>query len=71
MDRTGRFPSASDPQLVGSYPSVAKAGGGFVWDTVLEYHVWCHPERGAPDHENGNDYFRAYADYADALEFSE
>lgn len=47
------FPAVLDPPLVGSYPAFAKAGGGFVWDAVLEYRVWCHPERGAPDEVEG------------------
>jgi len=38
-------PVCQQPQLVGSYPSVAKAGGGFVWDAVLEYRVWCQTEQ--------------------------
>ena len=64
------FPAVADPGRVGSYPGVAKAGGGFVWDAVLEYRVWCHPERGAPDEEDGNDYFLAFATYEEALAFS-
>jgi putative acetyltransferase len=36
----------------------------------LEYRVWCHPERGAPDKEHGNDYYYAFASYPDALRFS-
>jgi putative acetyltransferase len=59
-----------DPDLVGTYPAAAKAGGGYVWDDVLEYRVWCHPERGAEDHDDGNDYFYPFATYSEALEFS-
>jgi hypothetical protein len=36
----------------------------------LEYRVWCHPERGAPDLAGGSDYFEAFATYSGALEFS-
>jgi hypothetical protein len=32
--------------------------------------VWCHPERGAPDEDDGNDYYYAFASYPDALRFS-
>ena len=60
------YPDAIDPDAVGSYPALAKAGGGFVWDAVLEYRVWCHPERGAPDEFDGNDYYLSYATYAEA-----
>lgn len=67
---TTNYPDAVDADLVGTYPARAKAGGGYVWDEVLEYRVWCHPERGAPDLDNGNDYYRAFATYQQALEFS-
>lgn len=65
-----RHPIAIAPDLVGTYPATASAGGGYVWDDVLEYRVWCHPERGAPDLEDGNDYYFAFATYAEALECS-
>jgi putative acetyltransferase len=65
-----RFPRAINPARVGKYPASCFAGGGFVWDAVLEYRVWCHPERGAPDTEEGNDYYYAFASYLEALHFS-
>src|SRR5262249_16767442 len=65
------YPDAVDPSLVGTYPGLAGAGGGYVWDAILEYRVWCHPERGAPDEEDGNDYYYSFATYAEALAFSE
>jgi hypothetical protein len=65
-----QYPDAIDPTKVGSYPAEAGAGGGFVWDEVLEYRVWCHPERGAADDFGGKDYYCAFATYADALECS-
>jgi hypothetical protein len=46
------------------------AGGGFVWDAVLEYRVWCHPEHGATDLHDGDDYFYSFVTYSEALEFS-
>jgi putative acetyltransferase len=64
-------PDVADPSLVGSYPASVGAGGGYVWDAVLEYRVWCHPERGAPDEDDGNDYFRVFAGYDEALEFAQ
>jgi putative acetyltransferase len=64
------YPDAVDPNLVGTYSPLAKAGGGYVWDDVLEYRVWCHPERGSPDLEEGSDYYHAFATYAEALAFS-
>lgn len=65
-----RYPKARDPGRVGTYPASAKAGGGYVWDEVLEYRVWCHPERGAPDAADGSDYFHAFATCEEALAFS-
>lgn len=65
------YPDAVDPNLVGTYSAVVKVGGGFVWDDVLEYRVWCHPERGSPDLENGDDYYYFFATYAEALAFSQ
>lgn len=64
------YPDAVNPDLVGEYPATAGAGGGFVWDDVLEYRVWCHPERGAPDLDDGSDCSYSFASYADALEFA-
>lgn len=68
---TNGYPDAVDASLVGTYPAVAKTGGGYVWDDVLEYRVWCHPERGAPAKEDGSDYYFAFATYAEAAAFSE
>ena len=65
------YPSVEDPSRVGTFPATAMAGGGYVWDAVLEYRVWCYPEDGAPDLEEGSDYFYAFASYAEALEFSQ
>jgi putative acetyltransferase len=65
------YPDAVDANLVGTYPALAKAGGGYVCDDVLEYRVWCHPERSAADCEDGNDYYYAFATYAEAAAFSE
>lgn len=65
------YPAVKDPALVGTYPASAKTGGGYVWDEVLEYRVWCHPELGAPDLADGCDYYYPFASYTDALAFSE
>jgi putative acetyltransferase len=65
------YPKVLDPKLVGTYPASAKAGGGYVWDAVLEYRVWCHPERGAPDLDDGSDYFCPFESYQEAFEFSQ
>jgi hypothetical protein len=65
-----RFPRAIDPARVGKYRAYCHAGGGFVWDAVLEYRVWCHPERGAPDKADGDDYYYPFESYPAALKFS-
>jgi hypothetical protein len=70
MKKRARFPRAINLARVGKYPAVCKSGGGFVWDAVLEYRVWCHPENGAPDRDDGNDYYYAFASYPAALRFS-
>jgi putative acetyltransferase len=64
------YPAVLDPSLVGTYDAVAKAGGGYVWDEVLEYRVWCHPDRGAADEADGNDYYYVFVTYEEALDFS-
>ncbi|RLJ36978.1 GCN5 family acetyltransferase [Acidovorax sp. 106] len=66
-----QFPVAVDPELVGEYPVLSKSGGGYFFDEVLEYRVWCHPERVAPDECEGDDYYCAFSAYEDALAFSQ
>jgi len=58
-----RYPTAIDPKKVGKYPALAGAGGGYVWDEVLEYRVWCQA-KGEIDH------FYAFATYPKALAFA-
>jgi len=70
MTDIASYPDVLDATLVGTYPALAKAGGGYVWDEVLEYRVWCCPFKGAEDLEDGSDYYYAFASYAEALEFS-
>jgi hypothetical protein len=70
MKTHAQYPAVLDPNAVGEYPALVGAGGGYVWDEVLEYRVWCHPERGAPDHADGSDYYYPFASYEEALEFS-
>jgi hypothetical protein len=63
--KRARYPDAVDPARVGDYDATAFAGGGFVWDEVLEYRVWCHPKDGK------DDYYYAFATYDAALACSE
>ena len=64
------YPKVKAQELVGTYPGLVKSGGGYVWDEVLEYRVWCYPHDGAPDIEDGDDYYYVFDNYEDALEFS-
>jgi hypothetical protein len=64
------YPKVLDENKIGEYPAFVKSGGGYVWDEVLEYRVWCHPENGAEDLEEGNDYYYAFATCDEALKFS-
>jgi len=66
-----KFPKAINPDKVGEYPALAKSGAGYFFDEVLEYRVWCHPERGAPDEFNGEDYYYAFETYEEALKFAD
>lgn len=56
------YPVAVDLDKVGEYPALTKSGGGYFYDEVLEYRVWVHP--------GGDDYYRAFATYEEAEEFS-
>jgi putative acetyltransferase len=71
MTRVPHFPPVLDPDRVGEYDALSKSGGGYVWDEVLEYRVWCHPERGAPDEADGDDYYYAFDDGAEAQAFAD
>lgn len=65
------YPQVLDREKVGTYPASAKVGGGYVWDEVLEYRVWCCPREGAEDLEGGNDYYYVFEEYPEALAFSQ
>lgn len=58
-----KHPPVLDPKSVGTWPARTRAGGGLVWDEVLEYRVWCTPE-------SGSDWMAAFAAYEDALAFA-
>jgi len=65
-----QYPEVLDPDLVGSFDAATNAGGGYVWDAVLEYRVWCQPELGAPNECDDMDYFHPFANYEEAVAFS-
>ena len=70
MSEEFEFPPAIDPSRVGTYPALSKAGGGYVWDAVLEYRVWYPSSPNAVDDSEGGDQFEAFATYEDALDFA-
>jgi len=51
------YPDAVDAGKVGRYPARAFAGGGYVWDEVLEYRVWCDPVPDAASPAGGDGYY--------------
>lgn len=71
MKKTASYPDAVNERRVGKYTAAVMSGGGYVWDDVLEYRVWCHPHDGAPDIADGSDYYHAFATYREALSFSQ
>ena len=66
-----KYPIAIDENKVGEYPAHTKSGGGYFYDDILEYRVWCRPWEGAPDEFDGEIYYYPFAKYEDALKFSE
>ncbi len=66
-----KYPAVLDPSKVGDYEARAGAGGGYVWDEVLEYRVWCYPARGAPDEHDGSDYYYVFETGEDAMAFAD
>ena len=65
------YPLAVDPAKVGEYPAEAKSGGGYFYDEVLEYRVWCRPWLGAPDEFNGDVYYYAFDSFEAAKAFTD
>ena len=64
------YPRVKNADLIGDYPGLVKSGGGFVWDDVLEYRVWCHPGEGAAEAEDGDDFYYVFATYEEAFAYS-
>jgi NAD(P)-dependent dehydrogenase (short-subunit alcohol dehydrogenase family) len=64
---------------IGAAVAIVLAGAGA--DVAVNYReraeaanavrVWCHPERGSSDLEDGSDYYYPFATYAEALAFSQ
>ena len=65
------YPLVVDPAKVGEYPAEAKSGGGYFYDEVLEYRVWCRPWLGAPDEFNGDVYYYAFDSFEAAKAFAD
>jgi hypothetical protein len=69
-EKMRKYPTAKYPEKVGDYKAHVKSGAGYFFDEVLEYRVWCHPERGAPDECDGRDYYYPFSTFEAAKEFS-
>ena len=70
-----KYPAVIDPEKVGQYDEEAYAGGGYFFDEVLEYRVWCYPDANALDADGyplnvTNEYYRAFATFEQALAFA-
>lgn len=66
-----KYPKAIEESEVGEYPAHSKSGGGYFYDDVLEYRVWCRPWQGAPDEFEGEIYYYTFSTFEEALQFSE
>lgn len=71
------YPTAINPNKVGKYEEAAYSGGGYFFDEVLEYRVWCYPDIGADITDNDGiplnattEYYRAFATFEQALIFA-
>lgn len=64
------YPTVMDEKLVGTSDARQPAGGGNVWDEVLEYRVWRHPHDGPPDEADGDDDYFAFGTDKEALDCS-
>jgi len=58
-----KYPRAVNESKVGTYPASTYAGGGYVWDEVLEYRVWVHSS-------DESDYFYVFATFEEAAKVS-
>jgi putative acetyltransferase len=58
------LPRATDAARVGQYLTLARSGGGYFFDDVLEYRVWVHPPGG------GDDLCHSFECYEDAFAFA-
>jgi len=65
------YPDSFDKDKVGEYAALSKSGGGYFYDDILEYRVWCRPWEGAPDEFEGEIYYYAFHTYEEALKFSD
>jgi len=69
--KNNKYPTAINKKLVGEYPALSKSGGGYFYDQVLEYRVWCRPWLGAPDEYDGEVYYHAFSTFEEAKYFSD
>ena len=70
------YPTVTDPNQVGKYDEAAYAGGGYFFDEVLEYRVWCYPNTETTNTDDSfldiaNEHYRAFATFEKALAFAD
>ena len=72
-----KYPAVIDPTQVGQYDEAAYSGGGYFFDEVLEYRVWCYPDIEADITDNNGiplnattEYYRAFMTFEQALVFA-
>ncbi|TXD96243.1 GCN5 family acetyltransferase [Psychrobacter frigidicola] len=64
------YPAAIDPNKVGEYPAIVYTGGGYFFDEVLEYRVWCLPDN-TVEYSYDIDACHSFVTYQEALAFAE
>lgn len=70
------YPAVINTEQVREYEEAAYSGGGYFFDEVLEYRVWCYPNTGENLNAEGNlsnianEYYRAFATFEQALAFA-
>jgi len=65
-----KYPTAINKKMIGEYPALSKSGGGYFYDEILEYRVWCRPWLGAPDEHDGEVYYHPFFTFEEAKVFS-
>lgn len=65
-----KYPTVIDPEQVGEYDAAAYSGGGYFFDEVLEYRVWCYANKVLETYNTGNSDSSYNNDDVDAINHS-